>query len=48
MRARGDSPPRRWLGRLAWLGLFWVLGVTGMGLVSGLLRALMRASGLGR
>jgi Protein of unknown function (DUF2474) len=48
MRAHGDSAPRRWLGRLAWLGLFWILGVAGMGLVAGLLRALMRAAGLGQ
>jgi hypothetical protein len=39
---------RRWLARLAWLALFWVLGVVGMGLVAGLLRALMHAVGLGR
>ena len=47
-RIKGDSPPRRWLARLAWLGLFWVLGVASMGLIAGLLRALMRAAGLGQ
>ncbi len=48
MRAHRVAAPRRWLSRLAWLGLFWVLGVAGMGLVAGLLRALMRAVGLGQ
>jgi Protein of unknown function (DUF2474) len=47
-RTKGDSPARRWLARLAWLGLFWVLGVASMGLIAGLLRALMRAAGLGQ
>ena len=44
----GERSARRWLARLAWLALFWVLGVVGMGLVAGLLRALMHAVGLGR
>lgn len=44
----GDVPPRRWLVRLGWLGLYWVLGVAAMGLMAGLLRALMRAVGLGQ
>jgi hypothetical protein len=48
MRVHGNSVMRRWLGRLAWLGLFWSLGVAGMGLVAALLRALMRAAGLGQ
>ena len=46
MQARSDSPSRRWLGRLAWLGAFWIAGVAGMGLATVLLRALMRAAGL--
>jgi hypothetical protein len=48
MQANGDSPARRWLTRVAWLALFWLLGVVGMGLAAGLLRALMHAVGLGR
>ncbi len=40
------SPRRRWLQRLAWLGALWIAGVAGMGLVTLLLRALMRVAGL--
>jgi hypothetical protein len=43
-----DTPVRRWLTRFAWLALFWILGVGIMGLVAGVLRALMHAVGLGR
>jgi hypothetical protein len=45
MDTRSGSPPRRWLQRLAWLGALWIAGVAGMGLVTLLLRALMRAAG---
>jgi hypothetical protein len=46
MRARTEPSARRWLERMAWLGLFWAAGVTVMCLVALLLRALMRAAGL--
>ena len=46
MDTRSSSQPRRWLQRLAWLGAFWIAGVAGMGLVTVLLRALMRTAGL--
>lgn len=36
----------RWIGRLGWLGLYWIAGVATMGLVVWLLRGLMRAAGL--
>jgi Protein of unknown function (DUF2474) len=42
------SSARRWLGQFAWLVLLWVAGVASMGLVAGMLRALMHAVGLGR
>ena len=46
MRVKRESLARRWLERLAWLGAIWVVGVAGMGLVTTLLRGLMRAVGL--
>jgi Protein of unknown function (DUF2474) len=46
MRARSQPPRPRWIERLAWLCLFWVAGVSAMGLVVWLLRGLMRAAGL--
>jgi hypothetical protein len=46
MDMRCSSPSRRWLQRLVWLAALWFVGVAGMGLVTLLLRALMRAAGL--
>jgi hypothetical protein len=46
MDMRSGSPPRCWARRLAWLGTLWIAGVSGMGLVTMLLRALMRVAGL--
>ena len=46
MDMRSDPPPRRWPQRLAWLAALWIAGVVSMGLVTLLLRALMRAAGL--
>ena len=46
METRSSAPPRHWVRRLAWLGALWIAGVAGMGLVTLLLRALMRAAGL--
>ena len=46
MDMRRSSPSRRWLQRLAWLAALWIAGVAGMGLVTLLLRALMRVAGL--
>ena len=43
MLAQQDSLVRHWSKRLMWLGLLWITGVAGMGLVALLLRALMRA-----
>ena len=43
MPAQQDSLFWRWSKRLMWLGLLWITGVAGMGLVTLLLRALMRA-----
>ena len=37
---------RRWLQRLAWLVTLWFAGVAGLGLVTLMLRAAMRAAGL--
>ena len=42
--AASSSP--RWRVRLAWLAAFWIGGVAAMGLVTGLLRWLMRLAGL--
>jgi len=42
--AAPSSP--RWRTRLAWLAAFWICGVAGMALVTGLLRWLMRLVGL--
>jgi len=36
----------RWLQRLAWLVALWFAGVAGLGLVTLMLRAAMRAAGL--
>jgi Protein of unknown function (DUF2474) len=46
MRASAASPSSKWRVRLAWLVVFWVSGVAGMGLVAFLLRTVMRAIGL--
>ena len=46
MDAHPGSPRRRWLQRLAWLAALWFAGVAGMGLVTLMLRAAMRAAGL--
>jgi hypothetical protein len=46
MDTHPGSPRRRWLQRLAWLAALWIGGVAGMGLVTLLLRALMRVAGL--
>ncbi len=43
-RAALSSP--RWRIRVAWLAAFWIGGVTTMGLVTVLLRWLMRLAGL--
>jgi Protein of unknown function (DUF2474) len=42
------APPLspRWRTRLAWLAAFWIGGVAAMGLVTVLLRWLMRLAGL--
>jgi hypothetical protein len=40
------SRRRRWLQRLAGLAAMWFAGVAGMGLVTLMLRAAMRAAGL--
>lgn len=42
--AAPSSP--RWRTRLAWLAAFWIAGVAAMGLVTVLLRWLMRLAGL--
>ena len=46
MDTHPGSPPQRWLQRLAWLAALWIAGVVSMGLLTLLLRALMRAAGL--
>jgi Protein of unknown function (DUF2474) len=46
MRAGAARPSSKWLVRLAWLAVFWVSGVAGMGLVAFGLRTVMRAVGL--
>ena len=46
MDTRSGAPPRCWARRLAWLSALWIAGVSGMGLVTMLLRALMRVAGL--
>ena len=46
MLAQQDSLVRHWSKRLMWLGLLWIGGVAGMGMMALLLRALMRAAGL--
>jgi hypothetical protein len=46
MDMRSDSPPRCWARRVAWFGTLWIAGVSGLGLVTMLLRALMRVTGL--
>ena len=46
MQARLHRHAKRWLPRLAWLGLYWTAGVACMGIVAMLLRSLMRAVGL--
>jgi hypothetical protein len=46
MRASAGSPSRTWFVRLAWLVVFWVSGVAGMGLVAIALRTVMHAIGL--
>jgi hypothetical protein len=42
--AASSSP--RWRTRLGWLAAFWIGGVAAMGLVTVLLRWLMRLAGL--
>jgi Protein of unknown function (DUF2474) len=46
MRASAGSPSRTWFVRLAWLVVFWLSGVAGMGLAAMVLRTVMRAIGL--
>lgn len=46
MPARLHRQAQRWLPRLAWLVLYWTLGVACMGIVAMLLRSLMRMVGL--
>ena len=46
MNTHLGSPRRRSLQRLAWLVALWIASVAVMGLVTLLLRALMRLAGL--
>jgi Protein of unknown function (DUF2474) len=46
MATPAASSSSRWRSRLGWLAAFWIGGVAAMGLVTVMLRWLMRLAGL--